>query len=255
MVVRSTKSSSSKNAFLDVGKDEIKDFSCAKSVISENLGKVFSNAKIVAQQSISGKFSRSIFKTILFVLRCRSAFSTISLIRSLKTAFLQIDSTKKYSNFKYRWQKTLLTLRAWATKGFFLGEATSRSFLNFSKGCQKWWNWIFTTLKTKKTTIISWKFQNPSGAEATLPPLSDVHDYVIDLLQICSRLRAFVHKRRLLIILGITIFECKERFTVFINEYRSCNHRWTCIEKNKYNMTIGDRCCLKKPLKAWNFTL
>ena len=101
MVVRSTKSSSSKNAFLDVGKDEIKDFSCAKSVISENLGKVFSNAKIVAQQSISGKFSRSIFKTILFVLRCRSAFSTIS-FRSLKTAFLQIDSTKKYSNFKYR---------------------------------------------------------------------------------------------------------------------------------------------------------
>jgi len=29
-----------------------------------------------------------------------------------------------------------------------------------------------------------------------------------------------------------------------INEYRSCNHRWTCIEKNKYNTTTGDRCCL-----------
>jgi len=67
-------------------------------------------------------------------------------------------------------------------------------------------------------------------AKATMTPLSDAHDYVFDLLQICSRLRAFVHKRKLLITLGITIlgkhtFECKERFTVFINEYRSCNHR------------------------------
>ena len=36
-------------------------------------------------------------------------------------------------------------------------------------------------------------------------PYSDAHDYVFDLLQICSRLRAFVHKRRLLITFGITI--------------------------------------------------
>ena len=35
-------------------KDEVEDFSCAKSFISEYFGKVFSDAKILAQQSISG---------------------------------------------------------------------------------------------------------------------------------------------------------------------------------------------------------
>ena len=40
--------------FLMWEKDEIEDFSCAKSVISEYFGKVFSDTKVVAQQSISG---------------------------------------------------------------------------------------------------------------------------------------------------------------------------------------------------------
>jgi len=163
-------------------------------------------------------------------------FSTISLIRSLKIVSSQTGSTKKYRNVGYRWQKTLLTLRAWATEGFLPGEATSRFFLNFSRGCEKWSNLILTTLKTKKTTIFSWKCQNPWWGKATLPTPSDAHDYVFDLSQICSRLHASVHERRLLITLGITIlgkhtFECMEHFTVFINEYRSCNHKWTCIEK------------------------
>ena len=35
-------------------KDEIEDFSGAKSMISEYFGKVFLDAKLVAQQSISG---------------------------------------------------------------------------------------------------------------------------------------------------------------------------------------------------------
>jgi len=68
------------------------------------------------------------------------------------------------------------------------------------------------------------------GGQGHPAPPSDAHDYVFDLVPICSRLRAFVHKWRLLINLGITILgkhtlECMEHFTVFINENRSWNHK------------------------------
>ena len=67
------------------------------------------------------------------------------------------------------------------------------------------------------------------GGQGHPAPPSDAHDYMFDLSQICSRLRAFVHKWRLLITLGITILGkhtlSARNTTVFVNEYRSCNHK------------------------------